>query len=79
MLYLKDMEIYKLKVVFCWCSWIIPFLYFFFLVYFKTSRLLFIFISELLLLTKCHPSPCLILKGLEVVNDKLLNASYGSL
>lgn len=45
----------------------------------KPQALLFIFISALLPLAKCHPPPCLVLKGLEVVNDKLLNASLGSL
>lgn len=48
-------------------------------VFLKLQGLLFIFISLLLPLAKCHPPPCLVLKGLEVVNDKLLNASSDSL
>lgn len=48
-------------------------------VFLKLQGLLFIFISLLLPLANCHPPPCLVLKGLEVVNDKLLNAPSGSL
>lgn len=48
-------------------------------VFLKLQGLLFIFISLLLPLAKCHPPPCFFLKGLEVVNDRLLNASSGSL
>lgn len=66
MLYLKNMEIYKLKIVFLLVFLDHPhFVCFSFLGVLKLQGLLFIFISGLLLLAKCHPSPCLVLKGLK--------------
>lgn len=73
MLYLKNMDIYKLKVVFCWCSGSSSFCMFFFPGYSKTIYIHFCSIS------KMSSFPLFGSEGIEVVNDKLLNASFGSL